>query len=68
MDSLLSPDGKFSSYLKIGSKRQKVRAGDGIHLSYKGYEYVAKRVAARILRNDPSFPNKDEIPSLLKRL
>ena len=49
MDKILSPDGQFTSYLKVGKKRKKVRAGDGIHLSFVGYDYVARRVIDTIL-------------------
>ena len=49
MDKILSPDGQFSSYLRVGKKRKKVRAGDGIHLSFTGYDYVARRVIDTIL-------------------
>ncbi|MGB0647386.1 MAG: DUF459 domain-containing protein [Bradymonadia bacterium] len=49
MDKILSPDGQFTSYLKVGKKRRKVRAGDGIHLSFVGYDYVARRVIDTIL-------------------
>lgn len=58
MDKILSPDGQFSSYLRVGKKRKKVRAGDGIHLSFTGYDYVARRVIDTILaQTEPKILN-----------
>jgi uncharacterized protein len=68
MDKILSPDGQFSSYLRVGKKRKKVRAGDGIHLSFTGYDYVARRVIDTILaQTQTEFLQNEMVPTPLNR-
>ncbi|MEE9382113.1 MAG: DUF459 domain-containing protein [Nannocystaceae bacterium] len=45
---LAGPDGGYAERLRMGNKRIKVRAGDGVHLTRRGAHHVVAHVAPRI--------------------
>ena len=40
----VSPGDNYSAYIKINGRRAGVRTNDGIHLTFKGGDYVARRL------------------------
>ena len=49
MSKYIAPEDSYTSYLKLNGKKTKVRASDGIHMTYLGNHYVAKSLAADII-------------------
>ena len=58
MSKYIAPEDAFTSYLKLSGKKTKVRAGDGIHMTYRGNHHVAKSLAADIMSELNSEPSQ----------
>ena len=56
MSKYIAPDDAYTSYLKLSGKKTKVRASDGIHMTYRGNHFVAKSLAADIMSELKSTP------------
>lgn len=48
IDSLVSPGFRFRAFTRIGARRVRLRADDGIHLSLRGSRIAARRVLSAI--------------------
>lgn len=63
MSKYISPDDAYTSYMSISGKKTRVRAGDGIHMTFKGYQHVARHLASDIMtafNQTPSLENQNK--------